>query len=301
MFLLFLSHFFSFNLNDYLAQPAKYLNSSCNQTILTSSQFNGLFQSFLCGKKLDKSLPKETLIKAGIYHLIVVSGGHFLFLESIFKILKLPFYLRTFLLILYYLTTNLQAPGLRALIHLLASKLKDHWGIKTSALTLLLYTGIVCLILNSSYWQSLSFWLSFNVSLAITACSELLYWEKPIPKFFWLNFLIYLFLLPFLLRLSYSHPLSVFMGNILVMPTIIFFSICGLGLVTCQFFNLPRLVAIIDDFIRFYFQLLESLSCFSFNKNQTSWDWLFFWAYLLVLFIILHFLKIYFERRHLYA
>lgn len=301
MFLLFLSHFFSFNLNDYLAQPAKYLNSTCNQTILTTSQFNGLFQSFLCGKKLDKALPKETLIKAGIYHLIVVSGGHFLFLESIFKILKLPFYLRTVLLILYYLTTNLQAPGLRALIHLLASKLKDHLGVKISPLTLLLYTGIVCLILNSSYWQSLSFWLSFNVSLAITACSELLYWEKPIPKFFWLNFLIYLFLLPFLLRLSYSHPLSVFMGNILVFPTIIFFCICGVGILLCHFFSATNYLANIDNMIGIYFNFLESLSVFSFNKNHEHWSWLFFWCYLFGLFIILHFLKIYFERRHLYA
>lgn len=301
MFLLFLSHFFSFNLNDYLAPSAKYLNSSCNQTILTSSQFNGLFQSFLCGKKLDKNLPKETLIKAGIYHLIVVSGGHFIFLESIFKILKLPFHIRTFLLILYYLTTGLQAPGLRALVHLLASKLKDQLGIKISALTLLLYSGIFCLILNSSYWQSLSFWLSFNVSLAMVACSELLYWEKPIAKFFWLNFLIYFFLFPFLIKLSYSHPLSILLGNILVLPTVFFFSICGLGLLISTVLNLNSISLFIDNLISQYFYFLEIFSSFTFNKNHEKWDWLFFWSYLFLLFIILHFLKIFFERRNFHA
>lgn len=301
MFFLFLSHFSKFNMNDYLAQPAKYLNSSCNQVILTNSQFNGLFQSFLCGKKLDRSLPKETLVKAGIYHLIVVSGGHFLFLESLFKILKFPFHIRTFILILYYLTTGLQAPGLRALVHLLTSQLKDHLGIKISPLTLLLYSGIVCLILNSNYWQSLSFWLSLNVSLAMTACSELLYWEKPIAKFFWLNILIYFFLLPFLVKLSYSHPLSIFLGNILVLPTVFFFSVCGLGLLLCQSVRLNFISLYIDDGIAQYFKLLETISSFTFDRNHEKWSWLFFWSYLFALFIILHFLKIFFQRRNFYA
>lgn len=298
---LFLSSFFKFNLNDYLAQPAKYLNSSCNQTILTSSTYNGLFQSFICGKKLDKTLPKETLIKAGIYHLIVVSGGHFLFLESIFKILKIPFLLRVFFLMLYYLTTNLQAPGFRALIHLFLSFAKERKGIKCSAINLLLYSGILCLILNSSYWSSLSFWLSFNVSLAITACAELLYWEKPIAKFFWLNFFIYFFLFPFLIRLSYSHPLSVLIGNILVFPTLIFFGICAIVLFFDQFWKGLNLTENIDHLIKLYFQLLEALSSFSFDKNQEKWNWLFLWSYLFALFTITHFLKIFFERRHLHA
>lgn len=299
--MLFLSHFLSFNLNDYLARPAKYLNSSCNQLILTNSQYKGLFQSFICGKKLDKNLPKETLIKAGIYHLIVVSGGHFLFLESIFKILKFPFYIRIFLLVIYYLTTHLQAPGLRALVHLLLYQWKDRGDLKISALTLLFYSGLVCLILNTNYWTSLSFWLSFNVSLAITACAELLYWEKPLVKFFWMNFLIYFFLFPFLLKLSYTHPLSIFIGNILVLPTVFCFSLCGAGLVLSHILNLQDITLQIDSFISIYFQFLDTLSAFSFNKNHDNWNWLFFWSYLFSLFIVLHFLKIYFERRHIHA
>jgi len=302
LILLYFSYFFHFNMNEYLAQPSKYLNSACNDTISTSSHFSGLFQSFICGKKLDKNLHKETLIKSGIYHLIVVSGGHFLFLESVFNILKLPVLVRSFLLFLYYLTTGLQAPGLRALIHLLMAKLIfKHSHHNTSQLNLVFISGLVCLILNCEYWASLSFWLSFSVSIALTTSQSLFYQEKPINRFFLQNLTIYAFLFPFLLKLSYSHPINIFVGSLLVTPTFLFLVFSGAVLFLLEVSSLSSLVSDYDQVIQYYFKFLEQMGSFSFDKNHALWDWSLFWVYLLLLFIISHFLKLQIERRSVHV
>lgn len=292
---------FNFNMNRYLAEPAKYLNSTCNQITLTSSSYSGLFQSFICGKKLDKSLPKETLIKSGVYHLIVVSGGHFLFLESLFHFLKFPFFLRAILLCLYYLITGLQAPGLRALAHLLLSRLVEKYQMKISNFNLVFFSGLICLILNCSFWNSLSFWLSFSVGLALAACQSLFYNESTINRFLMLNLILYLFLFPFLIKLSYSHPFTLFLGNLLIFPTFIFLSINGVIILILELCDFPLWIKIMDTGLSLFFKILETLSAFAHEKNNSPWDWFIFWFYLFSVFVCVHFSIVIKERLETHA
>ncbi len=294
---LIFSHHFNFNLNKYFTNFSKVANLQCNETISSSSHYSGLFQSFLCGNKLDKSLPKQTLIKAGIYHLIVVSGGHFLFLDFILNFLKFPLFLRCLFLFIYYIATGLQAPGFRALIHILFSIFISFSSISTSKLNKLLISGIICLILNNSYWSSLSFWLSFSVCMALATAKILFFNEKPINRFVLENITIYIFLMPFLITLSYSHPLTLFIGSILATPSFFFLIISTLTVFIFKIFNLNLWINEYDKIIKFYFDFLDQVGSFSSAKNNLPWNWIWFWTYLFVLFILSHFIKIIFERK----
>lgn len=297
LILLIFSYHFNFNLNNYFTNFSKIANLQCNETITSNSHYSGLFQSFLCGNKLEKSLPKDTLIKAGIYHLIVVSGGHFLFLDYILNFLKFPLFLRCLFLFVYYLATGLQAPGFRALTHILFSILISFSSVSISRLNKLLFSGIICLILNNSYWISLSFWLSFSVCLALTTSKTLFFNEKPINKFIIENITIYIFLMPFLTTLSYSHPLTLFIGSILATPSFYFLTLSTLLIFIFKIFHLNLWIYEYDKIIKFYFDFLDQVGSFSSSKNNLPWSWSWFWTYLFILFIFGHFIKVILERK----
>lgn len=216
---IFFGTFFKFSMNKYLAPISHKLNIKCLNEVASESRYSSLWQSFLCGKKLDLKKEKNTLIKTGLYHLIVVSGGHFMFIDKTFKFLKLPFIFRVLILFLYYLTSGLQAPGARAFFHLVTYKIKQYFDFKISNTQITFFSGILCLILNMDYWRSLSFWLSWIVSLAIGINDSLFYTENEIQKKILQIFLIYFFTWPFVNSFSFSHPGILFIGTVLLNPT----------------------------------------------------------------------------------
>ena len=98
------------------------LHEKCLQFSSFQSETADIYKALVCGHRLPKGLIKETFVKSGLIHLMVVSGAHLLFLERLWKSINLPFF-RTggilFLLILYALTANLHPPVLRALFSFL--------------------------------------------------------------------------------------------------------------------------------------------------------------------------------------
>ena len=298
---IFLGTFFKFNMNKYLAPLSQELNIKCMNQVASESHYSSLWQSFLCGKKLDLKKEKNTLIKTGLYHLIVVSGGHFLFIDKIFKFLKLPFIFRALILFLYYLISGLQAPGARAFCHLLTFKTKEHFDFKSSHTQITFFSGLLCLILNTDYWRSLSFWLSWIVSLALAISDSLFYTENEIQKKILQIFLVYFFTWPFINSFSFSHPGILIIGTILLTPTFYILFVSAFLTLLLKLTAGNYFLNLLDFFLDLFFSFLERLTDFADLKNHSPMNWTFFWTYLFSLMILYHFFKISKERERSHA
>lgn len=297
---LFLSIHFKTDIMKPLEPMSATLHQQCiswfSRTSETISSSYDLSRSFICGQKVTQAQQKYTLQKSGLYHAIVVSGGHFLFLESVLKRLFWPAWLRIILLGLYYLMTGLQAPGLRCLMQMGLSTARSRYGNALSATALCFYSGLLCLIICSPLWTSLSFWLSFTVSLSLSFSSELLPKSSAglnvlLPMIF-----IYIFLFPFNFYNGYLHPLNLILGMLLLQP------FCGILLgsaalmITGRLLDNERILDLNVQINQRLFQFLEKCTLLVPEKSGGHVSLFYLWLYLFILTAIAHILILYFRR-----
>ncbi len=299
-FVLFLSIHFKIDVMKPLEPLSGTLHQQCvswfsvNSETISSSY--DLSRSFICGQKVTRTSQKHTLQKSGLYHAIVVSGGHFIFLESVLKRLFWPAWLRFILLGLYYLMTGLQAPGLRSLMQMIATCLCNRYGKHLSTMALCFYSGLLCLILCSPLWTSLSFWLSFAVSLSLSVSNELLPRSPSSLNTLLPMSLIYLFLFPFNFLHGYAHPLNLILGMLLLQP------FCGILLSSAGLIILGRILnsdGLFDlnyQINRYLFLFLEKFTLVIPEKSHGHLSLFYLWLYLLALVALVHVFIIYFRR-----
>ena len=188
------------------------LHEKCLQFSSFQSETADIYKAIVCGRRLPEGLIKQTFVKSGLIHLMVVSGAHLLFLERLWKNIHLPFF-RTggilFLLILYALTANLHPPVLRALFSFLLLKINRSCKLFWSSSLITHISGILCLIYSPGWARSPSLQLSWLASLAQNISSSRL--NKSL--------LTYLIVLPVCNRWRFLHPFTVFI-NWIVAPFI---------------------------------------------------------------------------------
>ncbi len=299
-FVLFLSIQFKIDILKPLEPLSGALHQQCvswfsvnSETI--SNSYN-LSRAFICGQKITQSTQKHTLQKSGLYHAIVVSGGHFLFLDSVLKRLLWPAWLRFFLLGTYYLMTGLQAPGLRCLMQMSASSLCRRNGKHLSSAALCFYSGLFCLIICSPLWTSLSFWLSFTVSLSLSLSGDLFPRSQAGLNGLLPLSLIYLFLFPFNFLHGYLHPLNLILGMLLLQPfCVILLGSAGL-IILGRGLNNDGLYELNFQINRHLFLILEKFTLIIPEKNHGHLSLFYLWFYLFTLLAIVHVFIIYFRR-----
>lgn len=295
-FVLFLSVHWEWNLPKPLFPISSRLQNLCIQRLEHAKNPNDLSASFICGKKLTNTGPKDLLLKSGIYHAIVVSGGHFLFLNTVLKKIAIPTGMRFLVLFAYYLMTGLQAPGLRCLTQMSLTKLTQKLHFKVNSATLCFYSGILCLTIAFPLWCSLSFWLSFSVSIALCLSQDLLSANDRTTKIFLPLFFIYLFLIPFNFSSGYLHPMNLILGVLLVYPFCCILFISSILLLLAHSFDSAYLFTITFDLNSFLYRILSKWTILIPDRNQGTLDLIFLWTYCLVLIGAIHILTIYFRR-----
>jgi ComEC/Rec2-related protein len=299
-FVLFLSIHFEIHAMEPLKPISASLHGLCLSWFTpldaTNRPENGLSRSFICGHKVTEVKQKIVLQKSGLYHTIVVSGGHFLFLESVLKWLAWPRWLRFISLCAYYLMTGLQPPGLRCLMQLgLASVAKSRdWRFSSPALCF--YAGLLCLAVSADLWTSLSFWLSLSVSLALCFSKELLPQKARTLQIVFPIVLIYLFLIPFNFSKGYPHPLNLILGMILLYPFCLTLMLSAGLILLGKLFAAPMFFQATDILNKNLFRLLEQWTTIIPSKNQIELSIFYFWIYLLVLTSLFHVFAIQFRR-----
>jgi len=193
--------------------------------IFSESELAELNQALICGTHLKNSEWKETLSKAGLLHLLVVSGYHLGILKIVLNYISnwipLSRSIQIALLTGYSVITGWQPPVVRSLLELLCLfRFKEHISIIAS--------WILSLVLHPNWAGSLSLHLSILARSAIFVSSR--------KSLFFANTLIVLSLLPLI---SFHNPLITFF-TLLISPVLL------LALALNAFFEL---ITINFDFI----------------------------------------------------
>lgn len=254
------------------SRPNSFLHRTCKSQVPQEMQSQKLLQSLVCGENLQDMQLKKLLTDSSLIHLIVVSGSHFLVLIWLLKCLRLTHWLQLILLLLYWLMTQAQAPGLFALL---------IWGLRQShgpsfrSHQRVLLAGLFCLLIQPRFFQSGSLYLTWLCCLGLTLASKRKekLWGDP-------NILIYIFVNLFGGWTIWSHPL----GFILNMTIGAFLSLV--------FFPLGIFVVLTHQGIRLFDQLTEMLHWLLRNLGPApidrDWAWSpNWWGILLILHISL--------------
>lgn len=262
----------------------------------TKSDTLDLSRSFICGQKVASVSQKIVLLKSGLYHAIVVSGGHFLFLNMVLKRLLWPHWLRLIALGFYYFITGLQAPGLRYLMHMGLVHFTQKRSHLISDRSLCFYSGLLCLALSSPLWTSLSFWLSFAVSLSLSFSKEVQTRSSTPLKLFLPIILIYIFLFPFNFTSSYLHPLNLLLGMLLLQPFSTMLLVSAVMLLIGRGLNYPWLLELNVWLNQTLFQALEKGTLLMPEKSHQSLSLFYLWLYLFILSAALHVFVVHYRR-----
>lgn len=172
-----------------------------------------LTRAMVCG--VDPSLSEALIFQqSGLYHLLVVSGGHLAFFVELlrpFARKKIGSILVLIFLITYSLMCGAQPPVIRALIQWVIYQQRNRIGIYAHSGLITFYSGIICLSLSPAWIHSLSFWLSWMATLACQSAMSLRLKPACAAAF------IHIVLLPGLMSLGSAHPLSI-LNNWLLGP-----------------------------------------------------------------------------------
>lgn len=176
-----------------------------------STAYDWFYSAILFGEDLGlKQKPEIKLfIALGLYHLIVVSGGHLIIIEQITsKLFSRHF---TFIILFIFTAANLFQPAcLRAFLQwIFQSYFKKYFS---HSHDLLIFTIGICVFLKPVLINSLSFMLSCAASLALQVSSDIQ--MRSTGK----TFLCVLFTSPFILVVQPCLSWIVIPANVIAMP-----------------------------------------------------------------------------------
>lgn len=203
------------NLQAFIEKLSAPLQSWCVASF-TISTYRELNSALLCGKTPDGSW-HDPFISTGLYHLLVVSGAHLIFLVQLIELVpvknKASQFFKVFILLGFTFMAGAQPPLVRALLHLSLTYLNQQGRWQWRRLKTLTYSGLLTLFLIPSWVSSLSFWLSWLAAFAVSSAES--FSSRPLKQ----QTVIYILLLPALLALSSYHPFSI-LANLAFAPFI---------------------------------------------------------------------------------
>jgi competence protein ComEC len=253
------------------------------------SLYAQIYSALICGKNLSATPLTQNLKNLGIYHVIIVSGSHLIFLsvliEKIFfsprleklKLISFP------LLLFYALATGAQPPVIRALVSIVMDKIQKKNKLFWNQNEVTFVSLLICLTLFDPWKSSYSLLLSYVASVILSLASK----KNQLLKNIW----IYILILPFLLPLAAPHPLS-FLSNMILSP------ILGAVLFPLSFvaFLVPHFNLLIDPLWKVFLFVcgvlgseLQSLDAVAVPLS-TLW----------IIALILNFFGIYREKKYFY-
>ncbi|OFZ11884.1 MAG: hypothetical protein A2Z20_03010 [Bdellovibrionales bacterium RBG_16_40_8] len=191
-------------MHNYMASWAGFAHRFCLDLSPSESTYRPLYSAMVCGADPAMSQITAHLRAVGLYHLLVVSGSHLIFIEIlllyIFKPLGKPGEWLIFIaLIIFTLICNVAAPVMRAMISFMLRKINEESKLFWSGHNLTLASGIVTLLLFPAWLNSLSFVMSWSAAL---------YVSLPVKSSLRKHIVIFLGLIPIVYSLQPMHPIT---------------------------------------------------------------------------------------------
>jgi ComEC/Rec2-related protein len=225
------------------------LHTQC-LNITPETLYSNIYAALVCGEALDSSPLTQNLKNLGIYHVIIVSGSHLIFLSSMLEILFGRFssklrYAAFPILFIYSLATGFQPPVVRALVSILINAFQQQKKLFWNQNEVIFISLLTCFALVSPWKNSYSLLLSYVASVSLSLTSK----NNSITK----HFLIYCLLFVFLLPMAAPSPLS-FLSNLLLAPVI------GVILFPLSFlaYLIPRFYLLVDPLWKIFLYLCSA-------------------------------------------
>jgi hypothetical protein len=269
------------HLHQVLAPFAQILHSKCIAYAPEGYAYE-LVKALVCGEPIQSDAFKSFFFKSSLYHLIVVSKTHFIFISGVLisilqKVKSRPsIYLITIFAISYSLMCNLQAPLVRSLITIALLELNIGMKLNLNHIKILMASALICLAINPLWLDSLSLLHSASCGLAFIVL------QKMDRSHFQNHLFAYLLTLPFLFGWGSIHPIGLII-NILITPILI---MTWLPLAYLVFLIHP-LMPLFDSYILFSINLLnhflDPVDVMTNTHHIPSWIlWCLFWAMALI-------------------
>jgi predicted membrane metal-binding protein len=209
--LFFFSYLQSYDHQAFIDTISQPLQNFCNGLLSDNLQHVSLYQAVACGTP-PNPIKYVELKQISLWHLLVVSGGHFnalvFFLDLLKPIQKFPI-IKFGLLILFCFWTGFQEPAVFSFVLLTFQLIQNKLHLKIPEQTIILFSGASCLLIFPNWCLSFSFLLSWlcRISLITT---------QPI-KSSWTKGLIFYFLLaPISFQFGTTNSLQGILWNCLL-------------------------------------------------------------------------------------
>lgn len=202
------------HLLNFVAPIAEQSQTKCLQLIKSDIQNQELHRAFFCGQSLSESPLKKLFVSGGLYHLLVVSGSHLIFVTSFLGHCvkgRLAKYITAPVLGVFTLATGFQAPLVRALFAMVLEEISNKQKLFWHRDVIIVGSGLICLLCFPEWMQSQSLILSWTASLAICQGRTLI--QKSVLVFF--------MMLPCLWGWGQFNPLTI-LSNLFLGPLISF-------------------------------------------------------------------------------
>lgn len=282
-----------FSLEKSLQPISADLNSSCQNQITSQMKYSSLMKSLICGNPLTDPRLKEALKSSHLIHLVIISAGHFLWLDKVLVLFHIHRFLRLFIFSIYGFATLLQPPAFRFLaqrcldeaLDLFQLHLKSHQKIFLSAMT--------CLLVFPSWANSVSFLLSWGCALSLQLSGLFVLRKKnSFQSLFRQQLYFFLFLSPWMIQLGNWHPLQI-LSQFFLAP--LFMAILfPLGILSLFFHSLCSYFDKVVDFILPWLMTFKKIQA---TTEAPQIPVVYFWIYLCGLHLGLHFFYVLVQRQ----
>lgn len=283
---LILSISFSPVLLNNTSALANIFHRKCVQILPSHVKEHAALSSLLCGEKITDVNLKEKLQKTSLIHIFVVSGAHLLVIDQLLSILKIPVFVRFFILSIYSLATGWEPPAVRALLTMLVRGLLRRLRLYFPDDLEVLLAGFVTLALFPPWWSSLSFLMSWCASLALCS-SSLLPTKSAVKKVVLTQVSIFVFMLAPLWGLGPLHPLGM-IYNIVLAP-LVTFALMPLGALTVL---IPSTGFLFDEAVQVFRLSIMNLSDPITEKGGLLLSTPSLWLWILFLHVFFHFVRL---------
>jgi ComEC/Rec2-related protein len=261
----------------------------CSDLISESLRHRELLNSLICGAPLPDSEVKQALKSSHLIHLIIISAGHFLWLEKALAILRINYVIRTLLFIFYGFVTLLQPPAIRFLFHRGTDLTASLFNLHLKAHHKILIASLFCLLFFPAWVDSMSFLLSWGCSLSLYLSGQLTDNKASLlKKILYRHFYFLLFLSPWMITFGNWHPLQI-ISQILLAP-IILGVLFPIGLLSLLITKLEPIFDQLFDWLLIILKNFQNFQPDQIDRPPSLSLW--FWTYLLLLHVALHFFEV---------
>lgn len=197
-----------------MADIAAPIHQACYSLAPHSTEID-YYRAIVCGTPLGFSSFRDELRQTGLIHLLVVSGSHVAFLETVLVNASRHFPLIRhaipFVLVIFALANLLEAVVMRALFSLLLRRFNERFHLSWGEVQILCMAGILAVGFCKGKQSLFSLCLSWLLSLALLELDSPAQpkWKATSTDSLLKNVRAYLFVAPGLLSFSLPHPASI--------------------------------------------------------------------------------------------